>query len=447
MSESTASVQHTPFDFVLSTIDYITSDGLSVDLRLIMTELNIFEDLFSNVMSGKLTVTDATNIFGHIVLQGNEFIHIVFDKPGLNQPIDKTFRIYGKPDITQTKQQSQSVTLAFCSEELLLSKSIKFSKAYNNMLISDIIQDITKNVMKIPLNNFPTNNIEPTKGITNITVPYYNPMQALNWLAAKAISNYVGASYLFYENKTGYNFRSLQSLMDVSGSVATYNYNFKNIENDPNTDFFDASSYEIISTPNTLQSSMSGENSGQLMTLDLLRQQFTTKYFNGDDLYGASVSLGDGKTYNNFPNRLGKTASDSYGGYRKFYITNTGQDQAQYMQGKQAIPPTNVENSLVERNSQLMSLMGVRVKLVIPGNPSLKVGDVLTFNMPSMEPQIGTMEGSFQRKLDPHMTGLYLITALRHKIAPSGYETVLELARDSLNQPLPNAVSFSQAFA
>lgn len=447
MSGTSADVNHTPFDFILKTLDYSTSDGYVIDLRLIMTELNIFEDLFSNVMNGNLSVTDSTNIFGHLVLQGNEFLHVVFDKPGLNLPIDKTFRIYGKPDVTFTKPQNQVVTLAFCSEELLLSKGITFSKSYSNILISDIVKDIAANVLKIPAINFPTTNIEPTKGITNLTVPYYNPMQALNWLSAKAISNYVGASYLFYENKTGFNFRSTQSLMDVTQSVATYNYNIKNVQSDPNTDFFDASAYQIISTPDSLHSIMSGKNSGQLMTLDLLRQQFTTKYFNSDDLYNSSVTLGSGKTYNNFPNRLGHTQADSYGSYRKFYLTNIGQNQSSYITGKQVIQPTNVESSLVERNAQLLQLMGMRIKMVVPGNPGVKVGDVITFNVPSIEPQSGSMEGTAQRILDPYMTGLYLITALRHRIIPQTYETILELSRDSLNQKMPDAVSSSQAYS
>ena len=85
--------------------------------------------------------------------------------------------------------------------------------------------------------------------------------------------------------------------------------------------------------------------------------------------------------------------------------------------------------------------MAVRLKLLIPGNNGLKAGDVITFNMPSIEPQNGNSEGETIRKLDPYMKGDYLITALRHKITPYKFETILEICRDDLYQPTPQALT------
>lgn len=129
---------------------------------------------------------------------------------------------------------------------------------------------------------------------------------------------------------------------------------------------------------------------------------------------------------------------DSYGSYQKFYPTNKGQNNAQYIQGKQQINQTNVESWLIERNAQLMQLVGNRIKVVIPGNIQLKVGDVIQFNMPSKEPQQGS-EGEYMRKLDPYMTGLWLITAIRHRVDVRIFESVLELCRDTVQNLLPGA--------
>jgi hypothetical protein len=437
----------TPYDFNLTKLDFVTSSGQIIDLRAIFVQIDIFQDIFSNVMSGKLDISDATNIFGHLPTFGSEFLHIIYDKPGRNSPIDKTFRIYKRSPIVQEKPTSQRVQLNFCSEELLISKGLTFSKVYSNMLISDMVKDIASNTLKIDPNDFKDENIEKTVGLQSLIVPYYNPVQTLNWLSSKAISSYAGASYLFYENTIGYNFKSIQSLMDSPKVVAVYNYNLKNVDSaDLNTDFYDVSKYEISETPNTLDGMMSGQFSGKLMTLDILRQKFTTLELNGNDLFDASEKLSEGRSFTDFSNRINTTSFDSYGSYRKFYPTNIGQDQAKYISGKQEIHPSNIEKWLLVRNAQLMQLMGMRIKLIVPGNNVLKVGDIIQFNLPSVEPQTGKNEGELKRKLDPYMSGKYMITALRDRISVRTYETVIEICRDTLSKNLPNAANQNPAF-
>lgn len=435
-----------PFDYQLTKLDFITSNGQIIDLRAIFTQMDIFQDIFANVMSGKLIITDSTNIFGHLPVSGSEFIHIIYDKLNRNMPIEKIFRVYNRNKIIQDKPTNQTVVLSFCSEELLVSKSLTTSKVYSNMLVSDMVKDIGLNVLKIDPINFKNENIEQTIGLQNIIIPYYNPIQSLNWLATKAISSYVGASFLFYENNKGYNFRSIQSLMDSPQIVATYNYNIKNIDRlDVNTDFYDVSKYEIIKTPDTLEGLMTGRFSGKLMTLDILRQKFTTLELNGNDLFDASEKLSEGRPFSDLANRLNTTTFDSYGSYRKFYPTNIGQDQAQYISGKQEIHPSNIEKWLILRNSQLMQLLGLRIKLIVPGNNALNVGDIIQFNIPSIEPQTGQEESSLQRKLDPFFSGRYMVTALRDKIDLGSYETIIEICRDTLSKNLPNAANQNSA--
>jgi hypothetical protein len=425
----------TPFDFVLNALDFITSSGQTVDLRGIFVEINIYQDIFSNVMSGNIVITDSTNIFAYLVQQGSEFIHISLDKPGLSQPLTRYFRVYSrKPEVASPS--NQTIRLNFCSEELLVAKAITFSKVYNNMLISDMANDVAKNILKI--SNM--NKVEQTTSQQNITLPYFNPLQTLNWLASKATSSYVGATYMFFENNFGYNFQSLQQLQDVSGPFAIYNCSIKNIaDNNPNLDYYDVSRYQVINTPDTLESLITGRNSSRLLTLDILRQKFTVGDLNADDLFKSSVTLGNAPAYNNFQNRLNDTPADSYGGYRKFYPTNVGQNQATYIQGKQQINQTNVENWLVERNAQIMQMLGNRIKIVVPGNITLNIGQVIQFNLPSIEPQVGNDPESTERKLDPYMTGLWLITAIRHRVTITLFETVIELCRDSVQQAYPGA--------
>lgn len=436
-----------PFDLVLYKLDFITSSGNIVDLRAIFTDLNIYEDIFGNVISGSLMLSDSTNIFGHLVLQGNEFLQIILDKPGLHAPMYLSMRVYSRGEINHQKLSNQDVKLHFCSQELFVSKAIKLSKTYTNMLISDMVKDIGWNILKIPTKNFPDTNIEPTHYIHTYIVPYYNPFQTLNLLASRANSNYVGATYFFYQNNLGYNFQSLQNLMASQHPIATYNYNMKNVDlqsqkpgiSDPNLDFYDVQDYEIINTPDTLHNLVHGKYSGTLMTLDILRQKFDTRYLNGNDLFQSTVKLNNGRPYNNFVDRFGKGSSNSYDSARKFYPTNEGRNQAAYISGKEHNNSNRVDDWLLERKAQVLQMLSIRFKLVIPGNNLLTVGDVIQFNLPSIEPQSQTGLNQITRKLDPHLSGLYLITAIRHHITPQVFTSVLEICSDTYKQSVPTA--------
>lgn len=412
-------------------LNYVNSSGQGLDLRPIMVELNIFMDLFATVMSGNLVIEDATNMFAYFPSVGNEFLIISLDKPGLNAPLNKTFRIYNKSKTEIQRQTKQNIRIDFCSEELLISKGVTFSKNYSNMLISDMVNDITQSHFK----STPAT-METTVGIQNLTIPYYNPMQALNWLAARATSSYVGASYLFYENGNGFAFQSMQKLMDVAGPTRTYNYNTKNTNMQQMVDMYDVAKYHIIDTPNTLDSLMHGRTTGLLLTFDPLRLKYTEGGLNADDLFASSIKLGGEKPYNTFQDALGSTIANAYPTYKKFYPTNAGQNNSQvapYIAQRTNYASMDTHKWLMQRNAQMMQMMNVRVKVVVPGDQRVNVGDVIQFNMPSIESQTGSTQGSQQRKLEPFYTGLFLVTAVRHRVTVRMFETVLELCKDSFN--------------
>lgn len=427
----------TAYSFKLVSLNYVASNGQGLDLRPVMVELNIFMDLFATVMSGNLVIEDATNIFAYFPSVGNEFLIISLDKPGLNAPLNKTFRIYSKSKTNIQRQTKQNIRIDFCSEEMLISKTSTFSKTYSGMLISDMVNDITNTHF-----NAAPATMEPTTGIQTLTIPHYTPMQALNWLASKATSSYVGASYMFYENGNGFAFQSMQKLMDVSQPTRIYNYNTKNVSMQQIMDMYDVATYHVIDTPNTLDSLINGRNSGILLTFDPLRLKYSEGALNADDLFASSIKLGGEKPYNNYQNSLNKTMADAYASYRKFYPTNAGQNNSQeapYIAQRTNYTSMDTHRWLMQRNAQMMQMLNVRLKLVVPGDVRMNVGDVIQFNMPSIESQTGSTQGSLQRKLDPFYTGLFMITAIRHRVTVPRFETVLEICKDSFNTQLPQA--------
>ena len=83
-------------NFEVKTLEIINSGGQVVDLRKIFMEVQLFQDLYSSVMSGSIVIQDGHDIFSNFYFCGNEYLKLSIDKPSLGKPIQKIFRIYKK---------------------------------------------------------------------------------------------------------------------------------------------------------------------------------------------------------------------------------------------------------------------------------------------------------------------------------------------------------------
>ena len=139
-------------DYKISSMMIVTSTGQSVDVRNIMLELNIYEDIFSPVITGDITLGDAADIMSAYQIHGNEFLCVSIDKPSLNKPITKIFRIYKVGDRDFGTASLQNYTLFFASEELLLSVQTLISKSYKGLRIDQMVNDLLLNKLKVNSN-------------------------------------------------------------------------------------------------------------------------------------------------------------------------------------------------------------------------------------------------------------------------------------------------------
>ena len=71
-------------DYNLSHIDLINHRGEIIDLKYIVIELNIYESIFKNAVTGSIVITDAKNQMGRLEVQGLERIAFKLFSPGTN---------------------------------------------------------------------------------------------------------------------------------------------------------------------------------------------------------------------------------------------------------------------------------------------------------------------------------------------------------------------------
>lgn len=100
-------------DFRLDSAVLISDSGKSVDIRAIIEELNIFEDLFSPCITGNLIVTDSNNLINKLPITGFEYLSLEFTKPSQKRTFNKLFRVYKMSDRKQNTDQNEFYMLHF----------------------------------------------------------------------------------------------------------------------------------------------------------------------------------------------------------------------------------------------------------------------------------------------------------------------------------------------
>ena len=178
-------------------------------------------------------------------ISGFERLEFKCSTPGISRIYDFTTAT-GNPvfvhHITNREQSSRECsticsTLLF-SIERAINQSTLFSHAYTNSHEA-IVQDILRTHLKSKKNFF----FEPSSSLFKHVIPYTSPFSAINYLAGETQSKaHNGAGYRFYETVTGFHFRSIESMTNVSSkvprkAVASYSMKRKNIrQNNGNND-------------------------------------------------------------------------------------------------------------------------------------------------------------------------------------------------------------------
>lgn len=422
-----------PDEFSLKDITLITPTQ-NVNIKALMTEMSIFEDIFRGAITGHVLIADSISLIDKLGLTGNEFLKLDFRKSllsGDDKAYIKTFRIIRVSERDRINHNTEMYSLHFCSEDFFLSEQIKISKSYKGKTISEMVYDILKNELKINKKAI----IEPSMGLYDFIIPYKNPFEAVNWLSNYALSNkYKGADFLFFENNKGFHFRPLQDLYSQS-VTRDYLYSPKGRESlskitEMENLLSNIKSYRFIDTFDMLYGTKKGVFANRLLTIDPMTRTFrdTVFSYSGKE----SKKLNDGNLINNYKNRLGLQANECFDAVYKVMVSNTEQKRAKGLEDKTYAVANDIraETYVPYRTSQLSASNYSRLQIVISGDPTLSVGDLVKVELPSNNNENGVTETDGSK--DNLHSGNYLVTAIRHLIDPNmKYETIVELAKDS----------------
>jgi hypothetical protein len=219
--------------------------GGYIDLKGAWSNLNIYEDVFANCLTGSIQITDAIGLMETIPIIGEETIHVHVRTRGFKRErgntttipgpfkdsesegiINLKFRVTKLEDLTKLNDGMVRYTLHLISEEYIINLKSKVMKSsldpgtLEPRRISAIVKSLYTQFFKrgrIAKKIF----IEPTKNPSSLVIPNYPPFKAFNFLASRAVSagqHAVGSSFLFYETVKGFFFVSLETLMAGGGT-------------------------------------------------------------------------------------------------------------------------------------------------------------------------------------------------------------------------------------
>lgn len=430
-------------DVSVDAISIVNSLGKVYDVTNIFNVLNIYEDLFSPTITGTIQLIDVLDLYAQLELHGNEFIYISFRRPNEDTRFKRSFRIYKASDRKPTESLGQSYVLHFCSEELIFSNSQTISKSYRGKTISEYVRSICDGNLKI--NAAKIASFGQTVGIQDIIIPTMHPFEAIELLASNAF-DVNESTFLFFENLNGFNFVPITRLIR-NDAIVTLQYDNAKLTEDSKTAAYQnankISNFRFINSFDMLASSQNLTYSGKLYTLDILRQKYTNREYNAKKINRAHLVDGANLPINNARNRNEKSLFNEYNSKVCYSMTNHDQSLSPYLLSKvYRVTDTNVENTLLQRQSQLNLLKNIQIECIVPGNILFTVGSIINMDLPAFSRNMQT-----ERNIDPFHSGKYIITNTRHVITPSGgHQTILKLAKNSLASGLDRVTTTDSGY-
>jgi hypothetical protein len=281
-----------------------------------LSELNIYEDLFSNVLKGSLTMADTQGLAEMIPLIGDETLVITFLTPGgsgtqlttntttrnsqtaAEEAVKQRFKIYDCVE-TQIQNKAKSYKLFFVSEEYVFSSKTKVSKGYSGSKYSDIVKDVMDKMnSKISPDLRKNIYIEKTGTPQNVIIPNWAPLQAINFCASRSLSNDItpqdqttaaanptpralGSLFVFYEKLgTGFFYESIETMIGKQKNqenIPLYQYTPKlagNRKTGLGIQYFGVEKFEVMSSFKTLENLKQGMFGSTLIAYDPIRMKY-----------------------------------------------------------------------------------------------------------------------------------------------------------------------------
>ena len=405
----------------------------SIDITNMVDSFNLFENIFTNTLTGNMSIGDTGNLIANFPIVGHEEIHITMGTPNIERVQTKKFRIYKITDVNTPTLGMRRYNIHLLSDEFFTNLKSAVSRSFPKSTTSTIVEKI----FRTDLESEKIFDIEETQNVYDIVIPNWKPFDAMNWLAKRSMAEHRdGANYMFYETRDGFHFRSLESLVEED-SVGSYMRRPSNTtdDNPDEEQYRNVNRIEIVNSFDMVANIPNGMYANRLVIHDMINRKTETLDYDYSKEYSKMEHVEENKKNNNW--RLSDTQNmDGQGSSMMVHESadalTTSPLSKQTLVSRFDDTNTYYEKTLQNRISQMQQINNIKLNITISGDTTRKVGDVLDLVLPSVEP---LTDGSVP--MDKMYNGRYLVTGLRHKIDNASHLMVMEVVKDSYFSSLP----------
>lgn len=407
-------------DINIESVQITTAQGFYQDITNQVIGIQVFEDLFSPFITGTLEILDSLDLVNVFPLNGEEYLDLKLSTPTLETGnIDQKFYISKMTNRVMAGDRSTVYTLHFVSVDILTDLNTKISKTFSGKC-SDIAKQLLTDKTH-GLNISKKYVIEETINSTKYISNFWSPVKNLNNLVENSINTNNQSSYVFYEDRYGFNFVSLDTLYDrnIFQEFVYDSYVRDNPNNDGQTTRDVTEDYKRIREINIptafdyIDRLRSGMFGSRMFNHNLTTKRFDNKTYNMLDNFARQTHL------NKFPLASNK-ASYTYNAL----IIKVPKYQGNFSDFGDSTNASSIQN----RISLMAQINANKIEIIVPGRldytVGLRVGVKLYKISPNSKEDTDT--------IDEMLSGSYLISAINHYINRNTHECTFELIKESL---------------
>lgn len=410
-------------DVQLKDVQLNSLNGQVATITNQVVSIEIYEDLFTAFTTVSIVVRESVDYISLFPFVGEEYVDLDIVTPTMDKSIKGRFYIYKITDREYTNEREVVYALKCISEEFLTDVNTKISKTF----AGNISESAFKLLGKEGLNTSKKLNVETTNNVTKFTSNFWSPIKCLNYLASAAVNQSGSPTYMFYENRDGFNFRSIDSLLkaDTYHKFIKDNYTRTPIGNssestkDPAEDYKRILDFSVPVLTDYITEVQSGRLKSRLVTHDIVTKKYVVKDYNLKKDQNPPALLNPNPAYSKYSTA---NAASTMLFKPKYYSNFTNY--------------SDVTNTKIvqKRMSFFQSLNKYKVNIQVLGRTDYTVGQVVELNIPKAT-QI-TKEDRDPRDLI--LSGKYIISAISHFINRENHMCNIELIKNSVLVNLSN---------
>lgn len=421
----------------IQSLDGETTIDLAGSNSILM--MDYFESITSPCVTMKIVVSNSNSLTNTLPIRGGEKVSLNIDTAfgPLAFEGEKSLYVYSVSDVL-ADSTSETFVLNLISRESITNETIRCTQRYDGK-ISESVKRILKDILKVPSDKIKDENIQETANSYSFIGNFKKPFSVIPLLCPKSLptqnsiktqeTSKLGttkgvAGFLFYENIDGFNFKSVDSLVSRtnlgtsdSKDIPKYTYS-QVIQSNVTSNEFSILNYKIEKNSNLIKALRAGTYSNVTYFYNIYTNKLSTyKYTLKDEIKNAN-KLGTNDSIA-VSEELGSSVSRILIRTSDIGVMDNNFEGDKFDEGMQR----DIAD-MAKSFSRYNILFSQSLNATIPCNVKLKVGDIIHLELPKLSIKE-------VKEIDEEISGLYLISKLRHHIQPGNVTTSLNLIRDS----------------